>query len=386
MAYKVLGQTLATAAATPTTYNLVGDPSFETCTVGDATSLYSATTSTWTALAGTKGWYWNTNTPGSYATFTAAVNASSTNLDTTANYNGGLLAKNGTNAILIAAQTYSYGITYMWLRYGLVPGGVATTVNSTNFLVGPQGSAYAAIPVTGSTTYYLSADYYQNYSGGTSYQCYVIWFDSVGTFIQADQMVLNLGASQTSTWTRVSASTTSPSNAAFAGIQLAFPINILSATGYTKYAAGLDGICFSTVSGTTTTFPDPYLGGTDNTFVSPFTARKQYNWASTANNSNTVSSTAGAATTLYTVPTGKSSVVSTLTASNNTTSTQKYRIAVQPSADAALSLKHYILFDGTLPANSTTSLTLGITLAAGDKLIVSADSANLSFSAFGSEA
>jgi hypothetical protein len=42
-----------------------------------------------------RGWYWNTNTPGSYATFTAAVTASSTNLrDTTANYNGGLLAKN----------------------------------------------------------------------------------------------------------------------------------------------------------------------------------------------------------------------------------------------------------------------------------------------------
>jgi hypothetical protein len=46
---------------------------------------------------------------------------------------------------------------------------------------------------------------------------------------------------------------------------------------------------------------------------------------------------------------------------------------------------HYIAFDVPIAANDSTNLTLGITLDASDVVTIYAGSANLSFSAFGSE-
>ena len=90
-------------------------------------------------------------------------------------------------------------------------------------------------------------------------------------------------------------------------------------------------------------------------------------------------------TTLYTAPSSTSTVVSTLTICNQTSSAATYRIAVRPSADSSTAAKHWIIYGATVAASDTTALTLGITLATGDKLQVYASSANLSFSAFGSE-
>ena len=90
-------------------------------------------------------------------------------------------------------------------------------------------------------------------------------------------------------------------------------------------------------------------------------------------------------TTLYTAPSSTSTVVSTLTICNQTSSAATYRIAVRPSADSSTAAKHWIVYGATVAASDTTALTLGITLATGDKLQVYASSANLSFSAFGSE-
>ena len=78
-------------------------------------------------------------------------------------------------------------------------------------------------------------------------------------------------------------------------------------------------------------------------------------------------------------------MVSTLTICNQTSSAATYRIAVRPSADSSTAAKHWIVYGATVAASDTTALTLGITLATGDKLQVYASSANLSFSAFGSE-
>ena len=78
-------------------------------------------------------------------------------------------------------------------------------------------------------------------------------------------------------------------------------------------------------------------------------------------------------------------MVSTLTICNQTSSAATYRIAVRPSADSSTAAKHWIIYGATVAASDTTALTLGITLATGDKLQVYASSANLSFSAFGSE-
>jgi hypothetical protein len=90
-------------------------------------------------------------------------------------------------------------------------------------------------------------------------------------------------------------------------------------------------------------------------------------------------------TTLYTSPSDTSTVVSTLSIANLAGSSATYRIAVRPAADATTVNKHYIVYGATVAANDSTMLTLGITLAASDVITVFASTANLSFSAFGSQ-
>jgi len=89
-------------------------------------------------------------------------------------------------------------------------------------------------------------------------------------------------------------------------------------------------------------------------------------------------------TDVYTVGSGKSAVVSTITVCNRAATAATYRIAIRV-AGSALSNEEYIAYDATVPANDTISLTLGVTLAATDVVTVYASSANLSINIFGSE-
>ena len=89
-------------------------------------------------------------------------------------------------------------------------------------------------------------------------------------------------------------------------------------------------------------------------------------------------------TTLYTVPSATSAVVSTLTVCNQSSTAATYRIAVRP-AGAAVAAQHWIVYGATVGGSDSTALTLGITLATTDVITVYASTANLSFSAFGSE-
>ena len=89
-------------------------------------------------------------------------------------------------------------------------------------------------------------------------------------------------------------------------------------------------------------------------------------------------------TTLYTVPSATAAVVSTITICNQSSSAATYRIAVRP-AGASIANQHYIVYGATVAGSDTTALTLGITLATTDVISVFASTANLSFSAFGSE-
>ena len=91
------------------------------------------------------------------------------------------------------------------------------------------------------------------------------------------------------------------------------------------------------------------------------------------------------ATTLYTVPSAKSAVISTLVIANLTSTAATYRIAVRP-AGATLANSHYVAYDITVGASDSTALTLGITLATTDVVTVYASTANLTFTAFGDEA
>ena len=93
---------------------------------------------------------------------------------------------------------------------------------------------------------------------------------------------------------------------------------------------------------------------------------------------------ANTATTLYTVPAGNTTVVSTLTVCNQISTAANFRIAVRPTGET-LSSKHYLNFDTQVPANDQLALTIGITLAATDVVTVYANTANVSFNLFGTE-
>jgi len=88
-------------------------------------------------------------------------------------------------------------------------------------------------------------------------------------------------------------------------------------------------------------------------------------------------------TDVYTVGSGKSAVISTITVCNRSTSAT-YRIAVRPLG-ATLANQHYVAYDATVAANDTISLTIGITLATTDVVTVYASTANLSVNIFGAE-
>jgi hypothetical protein len=90
------------------------------------------------------------------------------------------------------------------------------------------------------------------------------------------------------------------------------------------------------------------------------------------------------ATTLYTVPSATSAVISTLLIANRDSAGATYRIAIRPGG-ASLANQHYLAYDVSVGASDSTTLTLGITLAATDVVTVYASSANLSFNLFGSE-
>lgn len=97
-----------------------------------------------------------------------------------------------------------------------------------------------------------------------------------------------------------------------------------------------------------------------------------------------VNPSATTATTLYTVPSAKSAVISSLTVCNQASTAATFRVAVRP-AGATLAAVHYVAYDVTVGAADTTALTLGITLATTDVVTVYASTANISFHAYGDE-
>lgn len=89
-------------------------------------------------------------------------------------------------------------------------------------------------------------------------------------------------------------------------------------------------------------------------------------------------------TDLYTVPSATETIVSTLTVANRSSTDATFRISIS-SDGGATATKDYIAYDLSCPGNGVNYFTLGLTINAADKIRVYASSANLSFSAFGSE-
>jgi hypothetical protein len=90
------------------------------------------------------------------------------------------------------------------------------------------------------------------------------------------------------------------------------------------------------------------------------------------------------ATTLYTVPSATSAVISTLVVANRAATSATYRISVRPGG-ASQANEHYLAYDVALQGSDSTTMTLGITLAATDVVTVYGSTADLSFNLFGSE-
>jgi hypothetical protein len=95
--------------------------------------------------------------------------------------------------------------------------------------------------------------------------------------------------------------------------------------------------------------------------------------------------TSGAASVdLYVVPTGVSAVCSTL--SSCALGASSYlRVATIPSGQT-IEQKHYIMYDSYVNQYDSLFLTLGVTLASGDKMTVYASGGGpVAFSLFGTE-
>jgi hypothetical protein len=97
-----------------------------------------------------------------------------------------------------------------------------------------------------------------------------------------------------------------------------------------------------------------------------------------------VAPSATTATTLYTVPSATQAVVSTLVIANLDDASATYRVAVRPAGET-LASKHYIAYDVSVAASDSTTLTLGLTLAATDVITVYSSTNTVAFNLSGME-
>lgn len=123
----------------------------------------------------------------------------------------------------------------------------------------------------------------------------------------------------------------------------------------------------------------------DLTYLAPFDKRR-FGYIGDQHNSYTGRTWAGPTSLLYTVPAGKSTVISDLTVTNVGKVVTPYRVAVVPSGETInTTLKHFITFDEMCKPRQSINKAQGITLGAGDSIYVAADSGDVNFQLFGAE-
>lgn len=100
-----------------------------------------------------------------------------------------------------------------------------------------------------------------------------------------------------------------------------------------------------------------------------------------------IAPSSGANTAIYTVPSSTTTVVSTVNICNTNTSGVKVRlwVAVANEGSGTPAAKQYLIYDQLLNGGDSLALTLGLTLAATDKLYGYASNTGVSFQAFGQE-
>jgi len=89
-------------------------------------------------------------------------------------------------------------------------------------------------------------------------------------------------------------------------------------------------------------------------------------------------------TTLYTVPSGKSTVVSSISICNRGSVQTTFRVSISQGGSATAN-KDYLYYDVILAGNDTFIATIGVTLATTDVVRVYSGNTSLSFQLFGTE-
>jgi hypothetical protein len=88
---------------------------------------------------------------------------------------------------------------------------------------------------------------------------------------------------------------------------------------------------------------------------------------------------------IYTVPAGNSTIISTVNVCNTSTSNVSFRVFARIAGAAGNTASQAIVWDAALPAQDALGLSLGMTLAATDKITVFSFQGNVTFTLFGSE-
>ena len=353
MAYKVLGQVTTVAPTSSSTIlNYIKDPSFSAVPI--ATNISVSSNSVYRGLTGSP-WGFTTDN-GSNFRFASQASGSAFSA---------LTAPFGGASTAYGSQ-YIGGSGYHWLTQGWANGQNPNTTPANSNI-----DQSTAIPVTAGTVYRVG---WSNWITGGNYLDYTtfsVWWFNGGTYLSNNEVN---GSTGTGSWVRSSGTFTAPSNATYA---------IIALRGYTSGGGShlYDGIVFGTDATYASTFVEPSFGL--GAILSPYD-KKQYGFDTNSTNSITRNIPAGALQTLYTVPAGKRAVVSTLTMNNAYAGTSTFRVVVQPSGES-LAPKHFVFTDTPIGANSTETITIGMTLTAGDIVKVASDTSALSASLFGDE-
>lgn len=91
-----------------------------------------------------------------------------------------------------------------------------------------------------------------------------------------------------------------------------------------------------------------------------------------------------ALTDLYTVPSGKNAIISSLTVCNYGTATVSYDLRVRPAGATAADI-HYLAAGVSIPENQTAFITAGIALGTADVVSVQSTGTAVTFMAFVNE-
>lgn len=89
-------------------------------------------------------------------------------------------------------------------------------------------------------------------------------------------------------------------------------------------------------------------------------------------------------TTLYTVPSAKSAVASSISICNRGSGQTTFRVSISQGGSTTAN-KDYLYYDVILAGNDTFIATIGITLATTDVVRVYSGNTSLSFQLFGTE-